>query len=201
MKKTNLSFSSELKTCFFAAALLLTPCLVDAADTVKGFDKLLKLQGITFHVTCPNDSSLNNLKIVPSGLETDNSVIIKKDIDGSVTSAEVADLNGDGSPEIYIFVNSAGSGSYGSLVAYSANNKKSLSEIYLPPLEDDSENSKGYMGHDEFTVIEDSLARRFPIYKKGNSNAKPTGGIRQLQYKLVAGEATWQLKLVKSTSL
>lgn len=201
MKNTNRCFFSKLKACSFAAALLLTPCLVNAADTVKGFDKLLKLQGITFHVTCPNNSSLNNLKIVPSGLEIDNSVIIKKDIDGSVTGTEVADLNGDGSPEIYIYVNSAGSGTYGSLIAYSANNKKSLSEIYLPPFEDDAENSKGYMGHDEFTVIESSLARRFPIYKKGDSNAKPTGGMRQLQYKLIAGEATWQLKLVKSTSL
>jgi len=57
----------------------------------------------------------------------------------------------------------------------------------------------GYMGHDEFAVVESSLARRFPIYKKGDSNANPTGGMRQLQYKLVPGEATWQLKLVNST--
>jgi len=200
MKNTNRCFFSRLKACFFAAALLLTPCLVNAGDTVKGFDQVFNLQGITFHVTCPNEGSLNQLEIVPTGLEIDNSVI-KQEIDGSVTGAEVADLNGDGSPEIYIYVNSAGSGTYGSLVAYSTNNKKSLSDIYLPPLEDDAENSKGYMGHDEFTVIESSLARRFPIYKKGDSNAEPTGGMRQLQYKLIAGEATWQLKLVKSTSL
>ncbi len=56
------------------------------------------------------------------------------------------------------------------------------------------------MGHDEFTVIEDSLVRHFPIYKKGDSNAKPTGDMCQLQHKLIAGEATWHLKLVKSTS-
>ncbi len=193
------NFTSKLKACFFAAAFLLTPCTVGAADTAKGFDKIFNLQGVTFHVTCPNEGSLNQLEIVPSGLEIDNSVI-KQEVDGSVTGAEVADINGDGSPEIYIFVNSAGSGTYGSLVAYSANNKKSLSEIYLPPLEDDAKNSKGYMGHDEFTVIEYSLVRRFPIYKKGDINANPTGGMRQLQYKLVKGEATWQLKLVKSTS-
>ena len=192
-------FPSRLKACFFTATLLLTLCVGGAAETEKKIDQVFNLQGITFHVTCPNEGSLNQLKIVPSGLEIDNSVI-KQEVDGSVTGAEVADLNGDGSPEIYIFVNSAGSGTYGSLVAYSANNKKSLSEIYLPPLEDDAENSKGYMGHDEFTLIEGSLARRFPIYKKGDNNAKPTGGMRQLQYKLVAGEANWQLKMVKSLS-
>ncbi len=193
-------YTSQLKICVLATALLLIPCVAGAADTGKGFDQSFDLQGITFHVTCPNQGSLNQLKIVPKGLEIDNSVI-QQEVDGSVTGAEVADLNGDGSPEIYIFVNSAGSGTYGSLVAYSANNKKSLSGIYLPPLEDDAKNSKGYMGHDEFTVMEDNLARRFPVYKKDDTNANPTGGMRQLQYKLVSGEAGWQLKLINSTLL
>ncbi len=165
----------------------------------NGFDKVLKLQGITFHVQATNEGSLNQLTITPSGLEIVNAVI-KQEIDGSVTGAEVADINADGSPEIYIYITSAGSGSYGSLVAYSANNKKSLSEIYLPPLEDDKKNSVGYMGHDEFTIIENSLARRFPVYNEDDANCCPKGGTRQLQYKLVQGEATWQLKLVNSTT-
>ena len=161
------------------------------------FDKTMKLQGITFHVSSPNNSSLNTVEIRPAGLKKDNSVI-KKEIDGTVTGAEIADLNSDGSPEIYIYIHSAGSGTYGNVIAYSANNKKSLSGIYLSPLTDDTINSQGYMGHDEFTVIETSLARRFPVYKKGDTNSEPSGGTRQLQYKLVAGEATWQLKLVNS---
>jgi len=169
-----------------------------SGSTSNGFDKILKLEGITFHVQATNEGSLNQLTITPSGLSIANDVI-KQEIDGSVTGAEVADINADGSPEIYVYVNSAGSGSYGSLVAYASNNKKSLTGIYMSPLEDDKKNSVGYMGHDEFAVVESSLARRFPIYKKGDSNANPTGGMRQLQYKLVPGEATWQLKLVNST--
>lgn len=180
-------------------ATVLFSYTVAAAEPKTGFDQVFNLQGITFHVICPNKSSLNQLEIIPSGLEIDNSVI-KREIDGSVTGAEVADLNGDGSPEIYVFVNSAGSGSYGSLVAYSANNKKSMTEIYLPPLENDAENFKGYMGHDEFAVVESILGRRFPLYKAGDSNAKPTGGTRELQYKLVAGEAGWILNMVKSVA-
>jgi len=170
-----------------------------SGSTSNGFDKVLKLQGITFHVQATNEGSLNQLTITPSGLSIVNDVI-NQEIDGSVTGAEIADINADGSPEIYVYVNSAGSGSYGSLVAYSSNNKKSLTGIYIPPLEDDKKNSVGYMGHDEFAVVESSFARRFPIYKKEDSNAKPTGGMRQLEYKLVPGEATWQLKLHKSTT-
>jgi uncharacterized protein len=169
------------------------------SDASKGFDKVLKLQGITFHVVATNEGSLNQLTITPSGLEIVNEAM-KQEIDGSVTGAEVADINADGSPEIYVYVTSAGSGSYGTLVAYSANNKKSLSGIYLPPLEDDKKNSVGYMGHDEFTIMENSFARRFPVYNEGDANCCPKGGTRQLQYKLIPGEATWQLKLLKSST-
>jgi hypothetical protein len=95
------------------------------------FDKTLTLQGISFRVKTPNDASINMLEIIPSGLEIDNRPM-SREIDGTVTGAEVADLNRDGSPELYVYVTSAGSGSYGSLVAYSSNKRKSLSEIYLP---------------------------------------------------------------------
>lgn len=164
----------------------------------NGFDQTLSLQGLSFHLTCPNNSSINTLIISSNGLAGGDSTVTCE-VDGTVTGAEIADLNGDGSPEIYAFASSAGSGGYGSLIAYSSNNNKSISPIYLPDLADDKKNSKGYMGHDGFAVVETILARRFPIYNPGDSNAKPTGGTRQLQYKLVAGEAGWILKLDRST--
>jgi hypothetical protein len=163
------------------------------ADKVPGFDRTLTEQGVTFHVTSPNAGSINTLRIQPSGLKADNA-LIERQIEGTVTGVEVADLNVDGSPELYVYVTSAGSGSHGSLVAYAANKGKSLSEIYLPPIEEDKAAAKGYMGHDEFAVVESTLVRRFPIYKEGDTNAKPTGGTRQIQYKLKAGEAGWVLR-------
>jgi len=170
---------------------------VSAAGESGGISRVLELQGISFHVICPNSGSINQLEIIPAGLEIDNSAI-EREIDGTVTGIQVADMNGDASPEIYIYVNSAGSGAYGELIAYAANNKKSLSEIYLPPLADDVENFNGYMGHDEFIVIGGYLIRRFPIYADGDTNNNPTGGTRQLQYKLIPGEASWILELDKS---
>lgn len=58
-------------------------------------------------------------------------------------------------------------------------------------LEDDPDVTRGYMGHDEFAVGEGSLLRRFPVYREGDNNAAPTGGTRQIRYKLEAGEAGW----------
>jgi len=190
---------SAFQLCSFLTVTILFSNNIGAYGEQGVFDKTLKKNGISFHVSCINNSSLNDLSIVPLGLAIDNSVI-KKEVDGIVTGAEVDDLDGDGSPEIYVYVNSVGSGSYGSLVAYGSNNKKSLSEIYLPPLENDEINSEGYMGHDTFKVIESRLIRQFPVYKSNDSNANPTCGTRKLQYKLVPGEASWLLKMEKSTT-
>ena len=121
------------------------------------------------------------------------------DIEGVVTGAEIADLNSDGSPEIYIYLTSAGSGSYGSVIAYAINKKHSVTEIHMPDLKDDAILSKGYMGHDDFSIVENSLGRRFPMNLNGDANAKPSGGKRQLEYKLAPGEAGWLLKIKSQT--
>lgn len=167
--------------------------LVSSQDETS-FDQMLSLQGIRFHVSVTHQGAVNTLRIVPSGLKLDNSPIVKT-IDGTVTGAEVADLNVDGSPELYVYVTSAGSGSYGSVVAYAANHRQSLSEIYLPPVTDNKKWAQGYAGHDEFSVVENTLVQRFPVYKDTDTHAKASGGMRQLQYKLKSGEAAWQLKL------
>jgi len=185
------------RACVLAAVVAILPQTSLASDGAGKFDKVLKLDGISFHVTCANEGSLNDVTIVPSGLQEVNDPITVKEADGSVTGADVADLNKDGSPEIYIYMTSAGSGSYGSLIAYSANNKKSLSEIYLPPLQENKKAAKGYMGHDTFTVKDGHLVRSFPLYKNTDTNAEPTGGTRQIEYELAQGEASWQLKPVK----
>lgn len=160
------------------------------------FDRTLELQGVSFRVNSLNAGSVNALTIRPAGLEIDNSAK-SQEIDGTVTAAEVADLNRDGSPEVYVYVTSAGSGSYGSLVAYASNRRKSMSAIYLPPLTNSRRASRGYMGHDGFEVADGVLRRRFPVYRSGDTNARPTGGVREVDYRLVAGEAGWILRLVR----
>jgi len=173
--------------------LLIAPLVSFAGGPDDGFNESFELQGITFQVKSDNSGSINELTITPNGLSLDNSVITHE-IDGTVTGAEIADIDWNGSPEIYVYINSAGSGSYGSVVAYSANNKKSLSRIYLPPLTD----NEGYMGHDQYAVVETRFHRQFPVYLDGDINAKPTGGLKVIQYKLIPGEASWVMKLFKT---
>ena len=153
------------------------------------FQKTLTLQNISFDIKTTGEGSIRQLSVQPKGLEIDNQNMTLK-IDGQVVNAEIEDLNSDGSPEILIYTRSLGSGSYGNVIGYSVNNGKSISQIYFPELSDNKEANIGYMGHDEFAIIETSLARRFPIYKNGDTNNNPTGGMRQIQYKLKDGEAS-----------
>jgi hypothetical protein len=182
-----------MKTLLAACAML---ALASPAMAGEPFKATLELQGFSFAVEATNEGSINTLKIVPTGLTQDSSAA-ESEIDGTVSGAEIGDLDGNGFPEVYVYVTSAGSGSYGSLVAYAVNNGKSMTPIFLPDLADDAKASKGYMGHDGFAVLENALGRRFPIYNEGDVNSQPTGKTRQLQYKLKAGEAGWVLAIDK----
>lgn len=181
-----------------ALVLLLALSAAPVRATSQGpapIDQTVALQGITFHVTSPSVQSGNVVVIVPQGLTADDATITKP-IDGVATGVEVADLNVDGSPEIFVYVRSADPSARGSLVAYAANRKKSLSAIHLPDLADTKGAAAGYAGHDEFAVLEGVLGRRFPLH---GEDGKPTGKLRQLQYRLKPGETGWVLKVERVT--
>lgn len=162
----------------------------------RSFAQVLSLQGISFDVFAQN----NELTIQPIGLTVDNSKVTQNIEGYTVTNAEIGDLNVDGYPEVLVYLNSVGSGSYGMVIGYSVNNGKSMSQISFPNITDNPEASKGYMGHDEFAIVELSFCQRFPIYKENDTNANPTGGTRQIQYKLKDGEASRQFVVDKVIS-
>ncbi len=117
------------------------------------------------------------------------------EVAGQVVGAEVADLNVDRSPELYVYVRGPAPEQRGTLLAVSANNRKSLGFVNLPELAEHRGASAGYQGHDDMAVVESRFVRRFPLYGKDGDASKPTGRTRQLQYKLAKGEASWVLKL------
>lgn len=163
-------------------------------------DTTLALQGIRFRLQSANAGAANTLVVTPAGLAIDNRPQ-RGPIDGTVSSAEVADLDGDGSPELYIGITAPGSGSAGSLLGFAANRRKSLSFVAMAVLEAAAPEAQGYMGHDRFAVEGDRLVRRFPVHLPGDANGAPSGGSRALFYRLTAGEAGWQLVLDRQADL
>jgi hypothetical protein len=162
--------------------------LIRAGNNSPPFDSTLSLLGVTFHVECPNGPEGNAVKITTSGLPGDGAPTSDR-IKGTVMGAEVADLNSDGLPEVYVYVRT-GEDARGSVIAYGVNRDKSLSRIIVPELSDDPRVAGGYTGRDGYEVVGKAFMRRFPI--SGGKN-------RQLQYKLVGGDASWSLQLERVT--
>jgi hypothetical protein len=178
-----LSVSSSLRALFPLCLAALVGCAVvnpnNTAD-ISFFSKDLQWDDDVFEVR----STGGKLTIRTFGQDEGNE-IFEQSIEGMVTGAEAADLNHDGFPEVLVYVTSDGSGSYGSVIGYSSNNGKSMSQIYFPPTAENSKINQGYMGHDTFSTAEDTLVQSFPVYRPSDTNSNPTGPTRQVQYALV----------------
>lgn len=110
----------------------------------------------------------------------------KTRIDGAVVNAEVADLDNNRFPELYVYSTSNGSGSFGRVYAWQflLERKADIRAV------DWQKPDEGYMGHDSLWVERNILCRKFPLYRSGDVNAEPTGGDRMMRYRLQpAGEA------------
>jgi len=159
----------------------------------ESFSMELTSNGIVFKISVIQEPEDKVLSVSTIGLKQREYAENFNIIGEIVVDAELADLNMDNSPELLIYTQSVGSGSYGKVYAFSVNNLQSMSQVYMPPFYEDEKIKQGYMGHDEFEVVENTLIQHFPIYELGDSNAKPTGGVRKIFYQLVDGEASRRL--------
>lgn len=129
--------------------------------------------------------------ITPKGLTLSNKPL-KKDVDGLFVGAQMADLDVDGEPEVYIFMRSPEGLRRGAAIVVASEQGRRMVEVPVPDLASDAKNSAGYRGGDEFAIVEKVLARRFPLH---DDSGEATGTMRQLQYKLVKGATGPELKL------
>jgi hypothetical protein len=174
----------------FLTLLLTVACVLPCL--AAPFDQTLEAGGFSVHITSPNIPGKNTITLLPKGLKSVNDPLALE-VEELIVRAFLEDADSDNSPELFLILTNPGSGSHGKVLAFSTNGKKSLTPIIFE--EPTPKNLEGYMGHDEFTVMENTLVRRFPIYKKGDTNASPTGGWRQFQYKLKPGEAAWHFRI------
>ena len=153
------------------------------------FSKVLNLQDVGFNISSVEKNGKNILTVFTFGLK-EREYNETFDIDGEeVINAEVEDLNSDGSLELFVFTNDADKNDKSNVYAFSVNNMKSMSRVYFQPTAENNKINNGYKGRDEFSLVENTLSQRFPIYDEG----KETGKVRQVSYKIIDGEAMRQL--------
>ena len=134
--------------------------------------------------THPVGASLSTVKITPPNDFKDSNPIVLEDVD-SLENIFLTDLNNDGFDEIYLTTRSAGSGSSATLYAFNSNKDLSLSAISISAVE----NFQGRMGHEKYYAENGAMIEEFPIFKEGDTNANPTGGVAKISYSLKPTES------------
>lgn len=151
----------------------------------REFQKVLRKNDISFEVSSVEDGLGQKLSIKPFGLQSDNREI-SVEVDGKVSGAETGDLDQDGYPELFVYVN--GEANTRDVIGFSVNKGRSLSQIAIPQMK----MKGGYQGFDEYTIEGPLLIRRYPLYTETNP-AERTGMMRQIPYRLKNGEASKML--------
>ena len=161
------------------------------APAVEAYLNQLEFGKIKFTIKSPQSAAANTFTVVPTGLTMSNDSITM-DAEGIIIKSEVADMDGDNSPELLVVAQS-GPDKKGKAYIFSANKNKSMSMVSLPDFSSDPKNITGYAGNDEYALVESRFSHRFPLYENG----QPLNKTRQFQYKLKPGEAMKKLVLDK----
>jgi hypothetical protein len=166
----------------------------------RKIDTTMRVGKVGYRVYCNNKSpEKNNLSITPVGFES-GAREVNLEIKGRILATESDDLNNDGFPDLVLYVYSNDVNGYGKVFAIYSDKNQGIRPIIFPDIMDDMKLSVGYKGHDEYSLVEGNLMRRFPVYQKVDSvtNA-PSGIIRQIQYRVVPTEQEgFKFKVIRS---
>ena len=157
----------------------------EAQVVVPRIDSTLKFGRAGYRVECKNRKyDQNQLDIRPIGFDNEARPMSFL-LTGRVAKAEIDDLNSDGYPDLVLYVYTDSSAIFGTVYAFISKANKSIAGCFLPDPMMDGKINEGYRGHDVFSLMQGYLLEKFPIYKTGDANDKPTGGTRAILYQLV----------------
>ena len=163
----------------------------------RKIDTTASFAGLGYRVSCSNKNpDQNEVNVSPKGFGKDVrdlSFIAK----GILRNILVDDFNEDGFPDLLLCIYNGPHGELGNITAIASNGNSSLLPASFPDIYTDQKISEGYKGHDEFTVLVNTLMRSFPFYKAGDTDT-PTGGTKIIQYKMVKEGDSYKFKVLRS---
>ena len=107
--------------------------------------------------------------------------------DGGIEKCWVTDLDGDGKPEVVVWIECAGSGGYGTLDIFTFDGKK-LNQVAVPELA--ARKEKSYHGHDRFKIEDGAVICEFPLYLGEEAENSPKGG--KIKYEFDFKNKQWK---------
>ena len=170
----------------FIAMILFTGELTLAQ--VKKFDSTVNVGRVGYRVSTNNKNPERNEVLVKMNGFDKEARPVEFYARGRVAGARIDDLNTDGFPDLLIYVFSGSSGEFGTIYVFISQENKTLVPVLLPDPMLDGKLNQGYKGYDEFSMLDGTILRKFPIYKTGDEKGKPTGGSRVVQYQAARDE-------------
>ncbi|QJX48386.1 hypothetical protein HMJ29_16240 [Hymenobacter taeanensis] len=196
---TGLSLSScdtTRETVSTAASPATMRSEANGLDTITSYHRDLTQGTTQYNVKTTGDGSMRMLTVAVR--QNGRPLASRQDtLDGEVQQTALL-LTPGGQPNLLVFVQSAGSGSYGQLYGYWVDGQALRRLPGLPDLAGAA--SQGYQGHDSLQVLSQEVVRSFPIYAPADANCCPSGGQRTVRYTLVNPSQGWRQVRVEQTS-
>lgn len=158
-------------------------------ETLPGYSKDLQFNVYKFSVMAADSGAVRDLTVKAYRGEL-LLTTFRIRVDGAIVGAEVADLDNNRFPELYVYSTSNGSGSFGRVYAWQFLPERKAD---VTPMNWRLPATDGYMGHDSLWVERNILCRKYPVYLPGDANAEPSGGIQMKRYRLQQAGASYQL--------
>ena len=153
------------------------------------FEETLKDGNISFTVSSPN-VDINTLVIFSKGLEVRNDTF-QIEIEGIVNKAEIADINQDGYPEVYVFTQQKEAEEKGNVYVFTSYRNRSYGQAFLREQPRANNLNAEAITTDKYDLENGQLVRKIGSSSEGdqvNNNQRQT-----IIYTLKAGEASYQL--------
>jgi hypothetical protein len=152
------------------------------------FEERLTAGSVTFIVESPNASS-NYFTLNTEGMSVRNEET-KMEVNGAVVRAQLADLNQDSYPEVYIFTRSDNGTE--KVHAFASYRNRSYGQIYMAEAEN-AANQRDRDGVETFELMETALLRKFSTPQ----NEQRSGNPQTITYTLKKGETSYRLEPVE----
>ncbi len=161
----------------------LTAAAIQQPDPPR-FQKILRFNVYTFVVkAAPSDSGLTATVAAYRGSLLLTRVV--QPVEGALVGADVADLDGNQLPELYLYTTGRADSTYGQVYGWQFLPERLATITLALP----SAPAPTFRGHNRFTLSKNSLCHLLPIYKDG----QPTNMAQRVCYQLHPLKQNYQL--------
>ncbi len=155
-------------------------------DNRHSFTKNLTMEEFTFSIQAGRITGNNGAPDDKYTIQTSRGGQSLGEIQGKVPAGEMldavtADVNGNGSPELWLLSVDLPRGAQGKMFGYEFT-ANGWEEFAVPTPE--GELSQGYRGQDVYGLTGDLVIHMFPVYNEGDAPEEPSGGIRFIVYSM-----------------